>query len=569
MCPQEPIPDGVQAAYSKITDDGDLSDWMSGLPSDLPLAEVTMPGTHNSASYAFGESQYAAVVAASRCQSRSLAMQLRLGIRFFDLRVRPDGLLCHGPVPCDLSLEGALKIFKAFLTAHPGEILLVRIKDEVGSRSSAKVVDGLVRELAESAEYPLFLQMRLPLLKEVRGRIVLLCEWSGGQLGLPWAGDSMRIQDEYWQNSGTKKFHIVKKHFAEASPSADLLHVHFTSATNLPRKLPVMLARRINPLLVEYLRTAMCNEFLGVVAMDFPSPLLIELVVRRNRWRSLEPCRRPLCQGPQIRAGLDNLQCELHAAATRADIAQLSELEDSNVRSTWLAKVYTKLLVGHVQAELDEPAVDEPVTCVSPSGIPGSPPSRDSVASGESSPPRSRPGGVIPPLPGSAREEEEDLDTSNYFSKKQASASTRKRPQVGFMYRLSARCLPHATRRPGAQLLCTSAPTRRAQESGEPAAPNCNLLADLRGELAAAATCAEAADLLEGPGDRERRTCRDDCEELATEARWLSRMYPRQAHEALKLSLRMVGEGARHVASTSGATSGCSSSDSDSQGSCA
>ncbi|CAK0824975.1 unnamed protein product [Prorocentrum cordatum] len=57
---------------------------------------------------------------------------LAMGVRFLDLRVRPDGQLCHGRVTCALTLVDALKACGAFLREHPGEVLLVRIKDEAG-----------------------------------------------------------------------------------------------------------------------------------------------------------------------------------------------------------------------------------------------------------------------------------------------------------------------------------------------------------------------------------------------------------------------------------------------------
>lgn len=323
-----------------------------------------MPGTHNSATYKMGAGHYAAVVAASRCQSRDLLTQLRLGVRFLDLRVRADGGLCHGRIGCALGLRGALDICGAFLRANSSEVLLVRVKDEANTRNSSKAVDDLVREIAESADYPLYLQMRLPTVGEVRGRIVLLCDWADGLLGLRWGGPSMRIQDEYWQSSGSKKWHIVRKHLAQARPKSDLLHVHFTSATGLPRKVPITIARSVNPKLSHHLRgSGACLGFLGIVAMDFPSAALCELIVRRNcGGGGLDPCRRvrSLRGGcPKVGEYLDNLQCELQAAASRADAALIDGVEECAERVLWLARVYSKVILEHVEAESAEPSVDD------------------------------------------------------------------------------------------------------------------------------------------------------------------------------------------------------------------
>jgi len=252
---------------------------MATLPEDLPLAEVTMPGTHNTASYSICDGHLSAVVAASRCQSRPLLAQLRLGVRFLDLRVRPDGVLCHGPVSCDSTLRDALDVCTAFLRANPSEVLLVRIKEERGGRA-VRGVDDLMREIIEAADHPLYLQGRLPAMWEVRGRMVVLCEWSGSQVGLKWGGEAMRLQDEYQQRSGSKKWQVVQHHLEKAEPSPDLLHVHFTSATFLPLKTPIAIAKSVNAKMARYLPVR--PRFLGIIAMDFPSASLCEQLVRLN-----------------------------------------------------------------------------------------------------------------------------------------------------------------------------------------------------------------------------------------------------------------------------------------------
>merc|ERR1719478_1063063 len=102
-------------------DPGDLSGWMGDiLPDDLPISSVSLPGTHNSASFAIGPPRMAAIVAAGRCQARDLSAQLRMGVRFLDLRVKPNGALSHGPINCGiLCLQDAFSVFSAFLRMHP------------------------------------------------------------------------------------------------------------------------------------------------------------------------------------------------------------------------------------------------------------------------------------------------------------------------------------------------------------------------------------------------------------------------------------------------------------------
>lgn len=60
-----------------------MNDWMSGLPDDRALADLTLPGTHESASLFGGF--------ISQCQNHDVGQQLQDGIRFFDIRLKAVG----------------------------------------------------------------------------------------------------------------------------------------------------------------------------------------------------------------------------------------------------------------------------------------------------------------------------------------------------------------------------------------------------------------------------------------------------------------------------------------------
>lgn len=111
----------------------------------------------------------------------------------------------------------------------------------------------------------------------------------------------------------------------------------------------------MNPQLAGYLRSMPCPRFVGIVAMDFPTAALCELVVHRNR-RILDPCR-PVCG--HYNGAIDNLQCELAAAATRADAAVLVHPEQLPERVAWLGQTFARLLVERARAESQQPVVEE------------------------------------------------------------------------------------------------------------------------------------------------------------------------------------------------------------------
>jgi len=486
-----------------------LPDWMAGLPDNIPLAEVSMPGTHNSASFAVGGDTAGriamAVVKASRCQSWDLGTQLAMGVRFLDLRVHPDGQLCHGPVLCGgLTLGGIFGICSAFLRAHPREVLLARVKDQGASAASARGVEALIRHLAESASHALYLQMRLPVVGEVRGRIVLLCDWAGGQLGIRWGSSAMLLQDEYWHKSGASKWRAVRRHLGFAAPSPDRLQVHFTSATSLPRKTPITIARSVNRRLSDHLRCAPGLRYLGIVVMDFPSPSLCELIVQRN-WRCLDPCRSTACltaSSVEVREWIDDLQCELAAAAVRADAAvALAQPEDLLSRTQWLARVFVKLLVDRGKAELCEPSLVEPAA----------------------SPRRPLPAGVVRPgssqeevFAGTAAEKQSERDLSSEMLRRADVSSPR--PRYGHMLcRLGSRLGWRGggqRRRQPQNCLSLSAPKNTISIPG--LGPGDDWIDDLRCELAAAASRADGAELARRPE-----------EELRERAQWLARVLVR------------------------------------------
>jgi hypothetical protein len=108
---------------------------MAALPDDILLSEITIPGTHDSATYAtlsgfevrVFESWY-------KCQSKDFQTQLDDGIRFFDLRGYAEGDrigFCHGDKKdprFDLWFEDALNIFRDFLAHHPREAIIISVK---------------------------------------------------------------------------------------------------------------------------------------------------------------------------------------------------------------------------------------------------------------------------------------------------------------------------------------------------------------------------------------------------------------------------------------------------------
>ena len=98
--------------------------WMSRLPNDKLVSDMSVPGTHETMAREGGPAYW--------CQSLSIKDQMnRLGIRFFDIRCRHfgDDLFIHhmavyqGHTFCEVLDEAT-----NFLSWNPSEFIFMRVK---------------------------------------------------------------------------------------------------------------------------------------------------------------------------------------------------------------------------------------------------------------------------------------------------------------------------------------------------------------------------------------------------------------------------------------------------------
>ncbi|QET05752.1 phospholipase [Cupriavidus pauculus] len=147
-------------------------DWMSRLPDDRFLNDISIPGTHNSMSRFGGD--------AVATQAMPLRAQLYAGVRAFDIRVRlVDNHLhaYHGPIRQYATLRRILGIMRQFLRRHPCEVLLVRVRLESAPVWSTVSIDAAVAmETAPHRDAIEIASPAVPRLGRVRGRIVLFPE---------------------------------------------------------------------------------------------------------------------------------------------------------------------------------------------------------------------------------------------------------------------------------------------------------------------------------------------------------------------------------------------------------
>lgn len=154
-----------------------VNKWMSFLPNAVNLSQINLPGTHDSCTYRV---QFPFI---SKCQNKTIKEQLNSGIRFLDIRVEKDEnklKLVHGIADCKnpenqkekLYLEDVINDCKYFLSENSSETILLSYKRDHGANQEETFDTFFENYLNNDSVW--YTENRIPALKEVRGKIVLL-----------------------------------------------------------------------------------------------------------------------------------------------------------------------------------------------------------------------------------------------------------------------------------------------------------------------------------------------------------------------------------------------------------
>ncbi|XP_068189822.1 1-phosphatidylinositol phosphodiesterase [Antennarius striatus] len=249
--------------------------WMASIPDDQLLSEVTMPGTHNTMSLYGG--------AYAECQSWSLASQLRAGVRFLDIRVRhvKGNLTIHHGVSYQRAhfgqvLEGVVD----FLREHPSETVLMRIQETFSETHD--IYGAVVDYIHRYAHWDLLWHSRLvPTVAEVRGKIIILQDFSGPDLGMRYG--SLDIADD-WKVPTllhvNEKWMSVYRHL-EAAPAGNMAQIFLTYSSGAGVFVfPRAVAQLVNARLYDYLKAKTdLNQRFGIICMDFPAAPIIKKII--------------------------------------------------------------------------------------------------------------------------------------------------------------------------------------------------------------------------------------------------------------------------------------------------
>jgi hypothetical protein len=300
-------------------------DWMRSLPDSTSLASISIPGTHETMAIHGG-----ALVETQENYGDSggtLAAQLNAGIRMIDIRARVNSgnsfTIHHGAFYQNANFTDVINTLGSFLDAHPGETVIMRLKQEctggigscsdVGGQKSFEDIFDMYRDNSPVARAKFWDKSTdrsafapTPTLGTIRGKIVLaVMNGSHGgvvsRYGLAqfsdWHdGSSTWVQDNYnVKNTGaiaTKRDQV--RRFLDNTNSGDQskMYVNFTSGASL-FAYPYQVAggangtQGVNPFLLIYLGqgTDVHQEVhrTEMVMMDYPGSCLINKIISFNR----------------------------------------------------------------------------------------------------------------------------------------------------------------------------------------------------------------------------------------------------------------------------------------------
>ncbi|VVE19211.1 phosphatidylinositol diacylglycerol-lyase [Pandoraea aquatica] len=287
--------------------------WMTDLRDDIPLNGLTLPGSHDTCAYTVDD-------ALARTQRASLAVQLARGVRVLDIRCRHEDdvfHINHQRIALGLMFDDVIATCAAFFVRHPGECIVMSVKDECGdrhcTRSFAQTFASYVEQYAAHVRW--YLGDTIPRLGDVRGAIVLwrrfahastaiapmgidLTAWpDNATFDIERAGAGFTIQDEYRvpvEASIDFKWQRIDALLARTGAlAAQRWVVNFCSGTGMGAN-PYRVAwggggpdqRGINDMLSARLTTF--DGPCGTMMLDFCEhadwALVRELVARNARW---------------------------------------------------------------------------------------------------------------------------------------------------------------------------------------------------------------------------------------------------------------------------------------------
>lgn len=277
-------------SFDRKYDEASLN-WMSKVSDDVKIKDLSIPGTHDSGAL------HSIADVAGKCQDISIASQLKIGVRFLDLRLQlvdNEFKIVHSFVDQNLKFETVVKDLYSFIKKYDSEFLIISIKEDNDSVNSTISFDeALIKALSPYDDVFMLNDSKLPeTVGMARSKIFILTRFSG-EIGIPayfgwYDDDSFELNDLYIQDNYNISIIEEKKNdilntikYAQNNPSK--LVINFTSCyldPGFPPSYAGTAALSINSWLKEEISKN--NDKLGILLIDFIDEDLAKTIYMRN-----------------------------------------------------------------------------------------------------------------------------------------------------------------------------------------------------------------------------------------------------------------------------------------------
>ena len=299
---------GYRSAYSFDAGLDSHPRWMEDIPDSVNITSLSIPGTHDTMTYAM-ESE------GLQCQNWNISMQLESGLRYFDIRARQrdDRLhIYHSYGDTGFGFRDVLLAMFEFLDKNPSEAIIMRLKKEgspMGHNNTISFEDAFnyhrlnSSSTSEGASKHFYLYDRktpIPTLGALRSKIFILQEFDSpdkGPYGLEWDGPQMVLEDlwiipdvyhlsEKWtairealELAGTKPRDNSALYLAHVSASVGVLPIEAAAG---PMNRTVTGMNDMTGQWLEDFEDEPGYARTGVVILDFPGKRLVDVILRWN-----------------------------------------------------------------------------------------------------------------------------------------------------------------------------------------------------------------------------------------------------------------------------------------------
>ncbi len=296
------------------------SSWMHQLPSDFSIAQISIPGTHESAALHGGGPNFTVPIIdvnpsdVAKCQRISIAEQLQIGVRYLDIRCRRKGNsfdINHGHIYQNLNFEDVLTTCNTFLQQNPSETIIMKVQEEYKPSKSSESFTQIFNTYCN--RYPLLFYKHpsnsahiIPTLGEARGKIILMKKFENADqvpVGIDAskrqsnatsvsklsATEKMKVQSIFAVKNAEEKqkyFLPLLDESFEKTGQTSTLYINNTSAyQKLGGKIPtayyVNIANDMGKYLIEILKNKGKGNT-GIIPMDFINASYCKAIIETN-----------------------------------------------------------------------------------------------------------------------------------------------------------------------------------------------------------------------------------------------------------------------------------------------